>query len=35
MSAIGFVGIGLMGSRMAGRLLEAGHRLVVHNRTRE
>jgi 3-hydroxyisobutyrate dehydrogenase-like beta-hydroxyacid dehydrogenase len=33
--AIGFIGLGLMGSRMATRLLEAGYPLTVHNRTRE
>ncbi|MBD3161120.1 MAG: NAD-binding protein [Candidatus Eisenbacteria bacterium] len=32
---IGFLGTGLMGSRMAGRLLDAGHPLVVWNRSRE
>jgi len=32
--AIGFVGLGIMGSRMAANLLRAGHPLVVHNRTR-
>ncbi|MCI1883028.1 MAG: NAD(P)-dependent oxidoreductase [Sporolactobacillus sp.] len=31
---IGFVGIGIMGSRMAGRLLDAGNQLVVYNRTK-
>ncbi len=31
---IGFVGLGTMGAPMARRLLEAGHRLTVHNRTR-
>lgn len=31
---IGFVGLGTMGAPMARRLLEAGHELVVHNRTR-
>ncbi|HVB52929.1 MAG TPA: NAD(P)-dependent oxidoreductase [Candidatus Acidoferrales bacterium] len=31
---IGFVGLGNMGSRIAGRMLEGGHELVVHNRTR-
>jgi 3-hydroxyisobutyrate dehydrogenase-like beta-hydroxyacid dehydrogenase len=31
---IGFVGLGKMGSAMAGNLLEAGHELVVYNRTR-
>lgn len=28
---LGFVGLGQMGSRMAGRLLKAGHGLVVHD----
>ncbi len=32
---IGFVGLGTMGGPMAERLLEAGHDLCVHNRTRE
>jgi 3-hydroxyisobutyrate dehydrogenase len=32
---IGFVGLGTMGAPMAGRLLEAGHDVTVHNRTRE
>jgi 2-hydroxy-3-oxopropionate reductase len=32
--AVGFVGLGIMGACMAGTLLEAGHELVVHNRTR-
>ena len=31
---VGFVGLGIMGASMAGNLLEAGHELVVHNRTR-
>jgi 2-hydroxy-3-oxopropionate reductase len=31
---VGFVGLGIMGAYMAGNLLEAGHELVVHNRTR-
>lgn len=31
---IGFVGLGGMGTRMAGRLLEAGYPLTVYNRTR-
>jgi 3-hydroxyisobutyrate dehydrogenase-like beta-hydroxyacid dehydrogenase len=35
MPPIGFIGLGLMGSRMAVRLLEAGYPLTVHNRTRE
>jgi 3-hydroxyisobutyrate dehydrogenase-like beta-hydroxyacid dehydrogenase len=32
---IGFIGLGAMGSRMAGRLLAAGHDLVVYDRLRE
>lgn len=32
---IGFIGLGIMGSRMAGNLLNAGNELVVHNRTKE
>ena len=32
---IGFVGLGTMGGPMVERLLEAGHDLCVHNRTRE
>jgi 3-hydroxyisobutyrate dehydrogenase-like beta-hydroxyacid dehydrogenase len=32
---IGFVGLGAMGSRMAARLLDAGHQVVVYNRTVE
>ena len=32
--AVGFVGLGIMGAFMAGNLLEAGHELVVYNRTR-
>jgi 3-hydroxyisobutyrate dehydrogenase-like beta-hydroxyacid dehydrogenase len=31
---VGFVGLGNMGSAMAGKLLEAGHEVVVYNRTR-
>ncbi|MCQ2009705.1 NAD(P)-dependent oxidoreductase [Sporolactobacillus sp. STSJ-5] len=31
---IGFIGIGIMGSRMARRLLDAGHELIVYNRTK-
>jgi 3-hydroxyisobutyrate dehydrogenase len=34
-SCIGFVGTGVMGSAMAGHLLDAGYRVRVHNRTRE
>ncbi|HEX4123284.1 MAG TPA: NAD(P)-dependent oxidoreductase [Tepidisphaeraceae bacterium] len=30
---VGFIGLGLMGSRMAGRLLDAGYPLIVYNRT--
>src|SRR5579863_4661468 len=32
---VGFVGLGRMGQGMAGRLLEAGHEVVVFNRTPE
>lgn len=35
MTVVGFVGLGGMGSRMARRLLEAGHEVVVWNRTPE
>ena len=31
---IGFIGLGVMGKPMAKNLLKAGHRLVVHNRSR-
>ena len=31
---VGFIGLGIMGSRMAANLRRAGHDLVVHNRTR-
>ena len=34
-AALGFVGLGVMGGRMAMRLLEAGHTVVGYNRTRE
>lgn len=34
-SEVGFVGLGLMGSSMAGRLLDRGHSLVLYNRTPE
>ncbi|MDH7600347.1 MAG: NAD(P)-dependent oxidoreductase [Sedimentisphaerales bacterium] len=30
---IGYIGIGIMGGAMAGRLLEAGHTLFIYNRT--
>jgi 3-hydroxyisobutyrate dehydrogenase-like beta-hydroxyacid dehydrogenase len=33
MATLGFVGLGAMGSRMAKRLLDAGHSLVGYNRT--
>jgi 3-hydroxyisobutyrate dehydrogenase-like beta-hydroxyacid dehydrogenase len=33
MSSIGFIGLGAMGSRIASRLLDAGHRLYGTNRT--
>jgi len=32
---LGFIGIGVMGSSMAGHLLEAGYRLRVHTRTKD
>lgn len=32
---LGFIGLGAMGSRMAGRLLAAGYDVTVHDRTRE
>ena len=32
MAKIAFLGLGMMGSRMAARLLEAGHELTVWNR---
>jgi len=35
MEPVGFVGLGLMGSRMAGRLIETGVPLIVYNRTEE
>jgi 2-hydroxy-3-oxopropionate reductase len=31
---IGFIGLGLMGRPMAKNLMKAGHRLIVHNRSR-
>jgi 3-hydroxyisobutyrate dehydrogenase-like beta-hydroxyacid dehydrogenase len=34
MSTVGFVGLGAMGSRIAGRLLDAGNELYGNNRTR-
>ncbi len=35
MRSLGFIGLGRMGTPMARRLLRAGHRLTVYNRTRE
>jgi 3-hydroxyisobutyrate dehydrogenase-like beta-hydroxyacid dehydrogenase len=35
MGTVGFVGVGKMGSRMAGRLLDAGHDVTVWNRQDE
>ena len=32
---VGFVGLGIMGSRMAANLARAGHEVAVHNRTAE
>ncbi len=32
---IGFIGLGIMGSRMAANLLKKGHELTVYNRTRQ
>ena len=32
---IGFIGLGIMGSRMALNLLDSGHELTINNRTRE
>lgn len=34
MTQIGFLGLGIMGSRMAANLLKAGNPILVHNRTR-
>lgn len=34
-SAVGFIGLGAMGSRMAHRILDAGYPLIVYNRHRE
>ena len=30
---VGFVGLGIMGKRMAKNLMNAGYKLVVHNRS--
>src|SRR5580704_13766094 len=32
---IGFIGLGIMGSRMAANLQKGGHSVIVFNRTRE
>jgi len=32
---VGFIGLGIMGSRMAGNLLKKGHEIVLFNRTKE
>jgi 3-hydroxyisobutyrate dehydrogenase-like beta-hydroxyacid dehydrogenase len=34
MNTVGFIGLGAMGSRVAGRLLDAGHRVYGTNRTK-
>ena len=34
MAHLGFIGLGVMGSRMVKRLLDAGHTVIGHNRTR-
>ena len=34
MDKVGFVGLGIMGTSMARNLMEDGHELVIHNRTR-
>jgi 3-hydroxyisobutyrate dehydrogenase len=34
MAHLGFIGLGVMGSRMVKRLLDAGHTITGHNRTR-
>ncbi|MGH7871583.1 MAG: NAD(P)-dependent oxidoreductase, partial [Candidatus Binatia bacterium] len=34
MASLGFVGLGVMGSRMVQRLLAAGHQVIGYNRTR-
>lgn len=34
MATVGFVGLGVMGSRMVKRLMDAGHTVVGHNRTK-
>ncbi len=32
---VGFIGLGIMGSRMAANLQKGGHQLVVYNRSEE
>ena len=32
---VGFIGLGIMGSRMAANLQKAGHAIVIYNRTKE
>ena len=34
MANLGFIGLGVMGSRMAKRLLDAGHNVTGYNRTK-
>jgi 3-hydroxyisobutyrate dehydrogenase len=34
MAKLGFIGLGVMGGRMAKRLLDAGHQVIGHNRTK-
>ncbi len=34
MTTVGYIGLGLMGAPMVRHLMQAGHRLVVHNRSR-
>jgi 2-hydroxy-3-oxopropionate reductase len=34
MSKVGFIGLGIMGSPMAGHLIKAGHEVFLHSRTR-
>ena len=35
MATVGYIGLGLMGAPMARNLMQAGHDLVVHNRSQE
>jgi len=34
MANLGFIGLGVMGGRLAKRLLDAGHTVTGHNRTK-